>query len=55
MGRYLPDGRIECIGRRDGQVKVRGDRIELGDRGAAGREWRYSPDFRHKIEVRSTL
>ncbi|MCP4662492.1 MAG: amino acid adenylation domain-containing protein [bacterium] len=33
--RYLPDGRIEFLGRRDFQVKVRGFRIELGEVEAA--------------------
>jgi amino acid adenylation domain-containing protein len=35
LGRYLPDGNIEFIGRKDLQVKLRGFRIELGDIEAA--------------------
>lgn len=31
MGRYLPDGTIEFIGRRDSQIKLRGFRIEIGE------------------------
>lgn len=31
MGRYLPDGNIEFLGREDFQVKVQGYRIELGE------------------------
>lgn len=31
MARYLPGGDIEFLGRRDGQVKIRGNRIELGE------------------------
>ncbi|MFJ9845851.1 amino acid adenylation domain-containing protein [Kitasatospora sp. NPDC101155] len=31
LGRYLPDGNIEFLGRRDGQVKIQGYRIELGE------------------------
>ena len=31
VGRYLPDGDIEYLGRCDSQVKVRGFRMELGD------------------------
>ena len=31
LGRYLPNGDVEFLGRRDHQVKVRGFRIELGD------------------------
>jgi amino acid adenylation domain-containing protein len=31
LGRWLPDGNIEFIGRKDNQVKIRGYRIELGE------------------------
>lgn len=31
MGRWLPDGTIECLGRLDHQVKIRGYRIELDE------------------------
>jgi amino acid adenylation domain-containing protein len=31
LGRWLPDGNIECLGRIDDQVKIRGYRIELGE------------------------
>jgi amino acid adenylation domain-containing protein len=31
LARYLPDGNIDCLGRLDHQVKVRGIRIELGE------------------------
>jgi amino acid adenylation domain-containing protein len=31
LGRWLPDGNLEFIGRRDFQVKIRGFRIELGE------------------------
>ncbi|WP_206955567.1 non-ribosomal peptide synthetase [Trinickia acidisoli] len=31
LGRYLPDGNIEFLGREDFQVKIRGFRIELGE------------------------
>ena len=33
--RYLPDGRIEFLGRFDHQVKIRGNRVELGEVEAA--------------------
>ncbi|MEG4440643.1 amino acid adenylation domain-containing protein [Microcoleus sp. AT9_B5] len=38
LGRYLPDGNIEFIGRIDNQVKIRGFRIELGEIEAALRQ-----------------
>jgi amino acid adenylation domain-containing protein len=31
MGRYLPNGEIEYLGRSDNQVKIRGIRVELGE------------------------
>jgi acyl-CoA synthetase (AMP-forming)/AMP-acid ligase II len=31
LGRYLPGGEIEFLGREDGQVKLRGHRVELGE------------------------
>ncbi|HEX5709538.1 MAG TPA: amino acid adenylation domain-containing protein [Pyrinomonadaceae bacterium] len=38
VARYLPDGEVEFLGRRDGQVKVRGYRVELREIEAALRE-----------------
>jgi len=38
LGRWLPDGRIEFIGRKDDQVKIRGYRVELGEIEAALRD-----------------
>src|SRR6476646_709665 len=38
MGRWLPDGTIEFLGRNDDQVKIRGFRIELGEIEAKLRE-----------------
>lgn len=35
LGRYLPDGNIEFLGRADTQIKLRGFRIELGEIEAA--------------------
>ncbi|MEN0054910.1 MAG: amino acid adenylation domain-containing protein, partial [Mucilaginibacter sp.] len=31
LARYLPDGNIEYLGRRDTQVKIRGNRVELSE------------------------
>ncbi len=35
IGRWLPDGRLECLGRSDEQFKIRGYRIEPGEIEAA--------------------
>jgi len=31
LGKFMPDGEIECLGRVDAQVKIRGYRIETGE------------------------
>ncbi|MFC9915319.1 amino acid adenylation domain-containing protein [Streptomyces sp. NPDC127197] len=31
FGRWLPDGKLEYLGRRDAQVKIRGFRVEIGE------------------------
>jgi amino acid adenylation domain-containing protein len=31
LGRYRPDGRLDFLGRKDGQIKVRGARVEPGE------------------------
>ncbi|WP_428331033.1 non-ribosomal peptide synthetase [Mucilaginibacter sp.] len=31
LGRFMPNGEIECLGRADAQVKIRGYRIETGE------------------------
>jgi len=46
--RFLPDGQIEFLGRRDDQVKLRGLRIELGEIEAA---LRASPGVREAVAV----
>lgn len=48
LGRYLPDGNIEFLGRADFQVKIRGYRIELGEIEAAIKQ---HPGVRDAIAV----
>lgn len=31
LGRYMSDGNVECVGRADDQIKIRGFRVELGE------------------------
>ncbi|KQO31340.1 hypothetical protein ASF10_22140 [Flavobacterium sp. Leaf82] len=47
IGRWLPDGSIEFLGREDHQVKIRGFRIELGEIEIAISE--YSKDITHVV------
>jgi natural product biosynthesis luciferase-like monooxygenase protein len=44
LARFLPDGRIEFLGRLDHQVKLRGHRIELGEIEAVVRQHRWIKD-----------
>jgi amino acid adenylation domain-containing protein len=46
--RYIPDGRLEFMGRIDGQIKIRGVRIELGEIEVVLRE---HPDIRDAVVV----
>ncbi|MBW4634872.1 MAG: amino acid adenylation domain-containing protein [Iphinoe sp. HA4291-MV1] len=48
LARYLPDGKIEFIGRIDHQIKIRGFRIELGDIESALSQ---HPDVREVVVV----
>ncbi|MEU6309521.1 amino acid adenylation domain-containing protein [Streptomyces sp. NPDC047014] len=48
LGRYLPDGSIEILGRDDFQVKIQGHRIELGEIEAALRQ---DPEVRAAVVV----
>ncbi|MDI5888437.1 non-ribosomal peptide synthetase [Flavobacterium yafengii] len=47
LGRWLPDGNIEFIGRKDQQVKIRGFRIELGE--IENAILRYSQDLQNVV------
>jgi non-ribosomal peptide synthase protein (TIGR01720 family) len=48
LGRWLPDGNIEFLGRIDHQVKIRGFRIELGEIEAVLERY---PDVRESVVV----
>jgi natural product biosynthesis luciferase-like monooxygenase protein len=48
LARFLPDGRIEFLGRLDHQVKLRGYRIELGEVEAALRQY---PDVKDCVSI----
>ena len=44
LGRYMPDGNIEFLGREDTQVKIQGYRIELGEIESAIKQNEYIKD-----------
>ena len=44
IARLLPDGSLAIIGRRDGQVKIRGNRVELSEIESVIRELDYIED-----------
>jgi amino acid adenylation domain-containing protein len=48
LARYLPDGRLELLGRNDHQVKIRGFRVELGEIEAVLSQ---HPGIRQKVVV----
>jgi acyl-CoA synthetase (AMP-forming)/AMP-acid ligase II len=48
LGRFLPDGNLEFMGRADYQVKIRGFRIDLGDIECALRQ---HPDVREAVAL----
>jgi amino acid adenylation domain-containing protein len=48
LARYTPEGDLECLGRIDHQVKIRGHRVELGEIEAALRE---HPSVRESVVV----
>lgn len=48
LGRYMPDGNIEFLGRADNQVKIRGFRVELEEIEAMLRQ---HPDVRQTVVV----
>ncbi|MEU4776727.1 amino acid adenylation domain-containing protein [Micromonospora sp. NPDC023633] len=48
LGRYLPDGNLEFLGRKDFQVKIQGFRVELGEVEFALRE---HPDVKNAVAV----
>ena len=52
LGRYLPDGNIEFIGRIDQQVKIRGFRIEIGEIEALVSQY---PDVKENVVIAQSV